>query len=135
MISKRLQNIIRNAVSAPTGSQGSGKEEIQTDFFRQELIKEQGRAGRMLNIALAMIFLVFIVMIYFLITNTGNTSFLTVIMAASGVSISGLIWFAIQTARERSQSSMLLLLADRLPAEDTLSAMNSLINRKTINSK
>ena len=77
-----------------------------------------------------MVLAIFLLMIYFLTVYACDTSVFLAISGASGVSISGLIWFAMRIARESSQMGLLIALAEQLSSEHALAAMQAIIQQQ-----
>lgn len=126
-LSTRARKILREEIEPAPGMLGAGDGPIETDHLRARLFTEANRAQQLFYAALFMVLLVFVVMLYLLIVNAGETATLIAISGASGVSISGLIWFALRIARDSTQYALLLVILERLPSQDALAAMEAVL--------
>ncbi|MGR6465772.1 hypothetical protein [Rhizobium sp. PAMB 3182] len=126
----KLANILSEEISPVQGRLGRGDPQQRTMALKERLFLEAGTSSRMMYAALAMILAVFVVMLYLLVLNAGNTTVLLAVSGASGLSISGLIWFAVRVAREAAQGALLVALASQLSSENALAAMKAILQQQ-----
>ena len=126
-LSTKTRMILREEIGSVAGMLGPGDDAIATNSLRARLFAEANRAQQLFYGALFMVLVVFIVMLYLLVINAGDAAAFVAISGASGISISGLIWFALRIARDSSQYSLLLVILERLPSQDALAAMQAVL--------
>lgn len=126
-LSARTRNILHEEIGPTPGKLGGEIGSTETERLRIRLFKEANRAQQLFYAALFMVLVLFVVMLYLLVVNANDTTTFVAISGASGVSISGLIWFAVRIARDSSQFSILLVILERLPSEDALAAMQAVL--------
>lgn len=126
-LSARTRTILREEIGPIPGKLGAESGSVETDRLRTRLFEETKRAQQLFYAALFMVLVVFVVMLYLLVVNANDNTIFIAISGASGVSISGLIWFALRIARDSSQFSILLVILERLPSEDALAAMQAVL--------
>jgi glucose uptake protein GlcU len=88
---------------------------------------EASNMTKMFYAVLAIIISAFLAMLYLLIVNANNPAAFTAISSASGLTLGGLIWLAVRTAREANQASLLLVLVANLPSDDALAALEAVL--------
>jgi hypothetical protein len=126
-LSTKTRMILREEIGSVAGMLGPGDGALATSSLRARLFAEASRAQQLFYGALLMVLVVFVVMLYLLLINAGEAATLIAISGASGISISGLIWFALRIARDSSQYALLLVILERLPSQDALAAMQAVL--------
>lgn len=127
MLDARLQQVLTRALVRTPGKLGNDE---RLDRLRDRLFEEAARANRMFNLVLGMAVCVFLVMLYLLMRNGDTPGAFAGLSAALGTSLTGIIWFALRIVREGAQATLLIALAEHLPAEDALSAFQALLAKQ-----
>jgi hypothetical protein len=131
-LTQKLADILSEEVGPVQGKLGRGDPQQRAQALKERLFLEAGKSSRMMYAALAMILAVFVVMLYLLVLNAGDTTVLLAVSGASGLSISGLIWFAVRVAREAAQGALLVALAAQLSSENALTAMKAILQQQAL---
>jgi hypothetical protein len=135
VLSPRLERTLREVIGPVRGLGGEAPSK-RAQALRELLFAEAMRSTRIFNVVLVMILAVFVFMLYFLAVNADRPQTYVAISGAAGVSITGLIWLAMRTGRESTQATLLLILAEQLPSEDALAAMQTVLaGRKNVPAK
>ena len=126
-IAPRIERAIAEVIG-PVRALGDDAPSKQVRTLRDRLFDEASRATRIYNVVLAMTVAVFVLMLYLLAVNASQPQSFIAISGAAGVSISGLIWLAMRSARESTQAMLLILIVEQLPSEDALAALQAVLS-------
>jgi ABC-type nickel/cobalt efflux system permease component RcnA len=130
MLDTKLQKTLTRALARSPGKLGPGDDQQVLNDVRSKLFEESARANRTFNLILGMAVCVFLVMLYLLMQNGDTPGAFAALSVALGTSLTGIIWFALRIVRESSQATLLLALAEGLPAEDALAAFQALLAKQ-----
>jgi len=129
-LTPRLSGILRDSLAGARGGLGPRGPRQTVSAVADRMTIEASNMTKMFYAALAMILAAFIVMLFLLVSNAGNPDAFAAISSASGLTFAGLIWFALRTAREATQSALLVLLIVNLPSDRALAALEALLNNR-----
>ena len=125
-LSTRASRILREEIGT-VRAMGSNGKQAKRDSLRERLFNEGIRSSQLFYAALFMVLVVFVMMMYLLVTFADDTVTFVAVSSTSGVSISGLIWFALKISRESSELALMLILLEHLPSEDALAALQAIL--------
>jgi len=131
VLSPHLASILRADLEVPRGALGPTGSRKTIRSIEARMAAEASHMNKMFYAALVMILAAYSVMLFLLVVNANNPGAFTAISGASGLTLAGLIWFALRTAREASQASLLLVLVTNLPSEHALTAIEAILNRRS----
>jgi len=126
-LTPRLSSLLKRDLAVARGGLGSASERKAAESIAGRLSLEASKMSRMFYGVMVMIALVFVVLVSLLLVNASNPAAFTAISSASGLTLGGLLWLALRTAREANQAGVLLILVANLPSADALKALEALL--------
>lgn len=121
-----LSNEIRSAIEGQLRTTDFGAGGIKAGFV--DILRDaQIHSTRLLYGAAAMTIMLFVLMVFFIVSLRDNPSSLMGISAIFGTSIFGLILAMMKISRSNTQAGLLLAMAANLRAEDALEAFKAIL--------
>ncbi len=124
MLTKKVREVLERATNP--SSRGLGGEDDGFDLSK-ELKTIQANSRWIFFAAAVMCVLIFLLIIYLILTNQKDIRYLTAVYSIGGVSLAGLVTLMIKLGKTYTESNLVLVLASKLPTDDVLPVLNALL--------
>ena len=124
MLTKKVHEVLERAINPSSRDFGRDGDETSVS---NELKKIQTNSKRFFYAAAVMCVLIFLLIMYIILTNQKDIRYLTAIYSIGGVSLAGLVTLMIRLGKTYTESSLVLILASKLPTDDVCPVLNALL--------
>ncbi len=126
MLSKNVHKALERVTTSSSKDFGSrGGVSLSKDFKTI-----QSNSQSFFYVAAVMCVLIFVLVIYLILKNQNNVTYLTAIYAIGGASLAGLVTLMIKIGKAYVESSVILIIIFNLPKDDVLPALKALRSDK-----
>lgn len=124
MLTKKVREVLERATNPY--SRGLGTDDDEFGLLK-ELKTIQVNSKWFFFAAAVMCVLIFLLIIYLILTNQNDIRYLTAVYSIGGVSLAGLVTLMIKLGKTYTESSLVLVLASKLPTDDIRAVLNALL--------
>lgn len=124
MLTKKVHETLERALNQYARDFGGGGSGLS---LPKELKAIQTNSQRLFYGAAVMCALIFLLILYLILTNQTDIAYLSAVYSLGGVGLAGLVTLMIKLARSFTESSLALVLASRLPTDEVRPVLNALL--------
>lgn len=124
MLTKKVQEALERALNPYSRDLGGGGNGFS---LSKELKVIQKNSQRFFYGAAAMCALIFLLILYLILTNQEDIAYVSAVYSIGGVGLAGLVTLMIKLAKAFTESNLTLVLASRLPTDDVRAVLNALL--------
>jgi len=122
MLTKKVREVLERATNPSFRDFGGDESSVSN-----ELKNIQTHSKRFFYAAAMMCVLIFLLIMYLILTNQKDVRYLTAVYSIGGVSLAGLVTLMIRLGKTYTESSLVLVLASKLPTDDVRPVLNTLL--------
>ncbi len=124
MLTKKVRKVLERATNPSSRGFGGDGDEASVS---NELKNIQTHNKRFFYAAALMCVLIFLLIMYLILTNQKDVRYLTAVYSIGGVSLAGLVTLMIRLGKTYTESSLVLILVSKLPTDDVRPVLNALL--------